>query len=60
MHILVAMLCIDAATFSRPGTLYQDLGSAHFDNKTKPRQIKRLIAKLTSLGYTIANPQMAA
>jgi transposase len=42
------------------GTLYHDLGSAHFDSKAKPRQIKRLIAKLTSLGYTIENPQMAA
>ena len=35
------------------GTLYQDLGASHFERRTKPSQIKRLIAKLTSLGYQV-------
>ena len=33
------------------GTFYQDLGADHFQKRTKPSQIKRLITKLQSLGY---------
>ncbi len=35
------------------GTLYQDLGAKHFETRAKPSQIKRLIAKLTNLGYQV-------
>lgn len=33
------------------GTFYQDLGADHFQKRTKPSQIRRLITKLQSLGY---------
>jgi transposase len=35
------------------GTFYQDLGADHFERRTKPTQIKRLVAKLQSLGYEV-------
>jgi transposase len=33
------------------GTFYEDLGVDHFERRTKPAQIKRLLAKLQALGY---------
>ena len=33
------------------GTFYEDLGANHFERRTKPAQIKRLLAKLQALGY---------
>ena len=35
------------------GTFYQDLGDGHFERRTKPSQIKRLVAKLQSFGYEV-------
>lgn len=35
------------------GTFYRDLGADHFERRTKPGQIKRLIAKLQNLGYDV-------
>ena len=35
------------------GTFYQDLGADHFERRAKPNQIKRLIAKIQSLGYEV-------
>ena len=42
------------------GTLYQDLGADHFERRTKPTQIKRLLAKLQSLGYDVQIKPLAA
>jgi len=35
------------------GTFYQDLGADHFKTRVKPNQIKRLVAKIQSLGYKL-------
>jgi transposase len=35
------------------GTFYQDLGADHFERRAKPNQIKRLVAKIQSLGYDV-------
>jgi transposase len=38
----------------RDGTFYQDLGADHFKRRSKgPRQTKRLVAQLESLGYKV-------
>jgi transposase len=42
------------------GTFYQDLGAEHFDRRSKPTQIKRLVAKLQSLGYEVEIKPLAA
>ena len=42
------------------GTFYHDLGADHFDRRTKPTQIKRLVAKLQSLGYEVELKPLAA
>ena len=38
----------------KDGTLYQDLGSNHFQSRTKSQQTKRLIKRLADLGYDVA------
>jgi len=35
------------------GTMYQDLGPNHFDNRTKERQKNRLVQRLAELGYAV-------
>ena len=42
------------------GTFYQDLGGDHFERRAKPTQIKRLVAKLQSLGYEVEIKPLAA
>ena len=42
------------------GTFYQDLGAGHFERRAKPTQIKRLVAKLQSLGYNVEIKPLAA
>lgn len=42
------------------GAFYQDLGADHFDRRTKPAQMKRLVAKLQSLGYDVEIKPLAA
>jgi transposase len=42
------------------GTFYKDLGAGHFDRRTKPGQIKRLVAKLQNLGYDVEIKPIAA
>jgi len=44
----------------RDGTFYQDLGADHFERRNKPAQIKRLVAKITSLGYDVEIKPLAA
>ena len=38
------------------GTFYKDLGADHFKTSAKPDQIKRMVAKIKSLGYRILQP----
>jgi hypothetical protein len=42
------------------GTFYQDLGTDHFERHSKPTQMKRLVAKLQSLGYEVQIKPRAA
>ena len=42
------------------GTFYQDLGADHFERRAKPSQIKRLVAKIQSLGYDVEIKPLAA
>jgi hypothetical protein len=35
------------------GTLYQDLGANHFDNRTKGKQVLRLLNRLRNLGFAV-------
>jgi hypothetical protein len=37
----------------KDGTLYQDLGPNHFDQRTKERQKNRLVQRLVDLGYAV-------
>jgi transposase len=38
----------------KDGTLYQDLGSNHFQTRSKGQQTKRLVKRLADLGYDVA------
>lgn len=42
------------------GTLYQDLGAKHFDNRSKGRQILTLVNRLKNLGFDVAITPLAA
>ena len=42
------------------GAFYQDLGADHFERRAKPNQIKRLVAKIQSLGYDVEIKPLAA
>ena len=42
------------------GTLYQDPGGDYFDRRTSARQTKRLVARLTSLGFEVQITPAAA
>jgi transposase len=42
------------------GTLYEDLGANHFDQKAKERQAMRLISRLHTLGYQVHIEQKIA
>jgi len=44
----------------KDGTLYQDLGTNHFDNRDKAKQALRLVNRLQSLGFTVQITSMAA
>jgi transposase len=35
------------------GTLYQDLGPNHFDNRAKGKQVLRLVNRLQNLGFAV-------
>ena len=42
------------------GTLYQDLGANHFDNRDKGKQVLRLLNRLQSLGFAVQVTSTAA
>ena len=44
----------------KDGTLYQDLGSNHFQNRSKGQQTKRLAKRLADLGYKVALTPLAS
>jgi transposase len=44
----------------KDGTLYQDLGTNHFDNRDKGKQALRLVNRLQSLGFAVQITSMAA
>jgi transposase len=44
----------------KDGTMYKDLGRDHFDRRSTDRQKKRLIKRLTDLGYTVTIKPLAA
>jgi transposase len=44
----------------KDGTLYQDLGANHFDNRDKGKQVLRLVNRLQSLGFAVQITSMAA
>ena len=44
----------------KDGTLYQDLGAKHFDNRDKGKQALRLVNRLQSLGFAVQLTSMAA
>ena len=37
----------------KKGTLYEDLGSDHFDNRAQGKQVYRLINRLRNLGFAV-------
>ena len=42
------------------GTLYQDLGTDHFDKRANGKQITRLVNRLQTLGYAVQITPLAA
>jgi hypothetical protein len=44
----------------KDGTLCQDLGANHFDNRDKGKQALRLVNRLQSLGFTVQIKSIAA
>jgi hypothetical protein len=42
------------------GTLYQDLGTKHFDQRTNAKQILTLVNRLKNLGFDVAITPQAA
>jgi transposase len=44
----------------KDGTLYQDLGAKHFDNRDKGKQALRLVNRLLSLGFAVQITSMVA
>jgi transposase len=37
----------------KTGTLYQDLGADHFDQRAKNKQVHRLVSRLQNLGFSV-------
>ena len=56
---VAASMLTSAYHMIKNGTLYEDLGADHFERRTKPTQIKRLLAKLQSLGFSGEIKQLA-
>jgi hypothetical protein len=42
------------------GTLYQDLGANHFDNRAKGKHVLQLVNRLKNLGFAVQITPMAA
>jgi transposase len=57
---VAASMLTAAYSMLKDGTLYQDLGANHFDNRDKGKQALRLVNRLQSLGFTVQITSMAA
>jgi transposase len=57
---VAASMLTAAYTMLKDGTLYQDLGANHFDNRDKGKQALRLVNRLQSLGFAVQITSMAA
>ena len=44
----------------KDGTMYKDLGRDHFDRRSADQQKKRLVKRLTDLGYVVEIKSLAA
>jgi transposase len=44
----------------KDGTMYQDLGSGHFNRRSKDQQKNRLVKRLADLGYAVEITPLAA
>jgi len=50
---LAHQMLLTAYTMLRRGEDYRELGADYFDREDKPRVVKRLLKRLTSLGYAV-------
>lgn len=50
---VAASILTSAYHMLKDGTLYQDLGADHFDNRAKSQQTARLVTRLQNLGFTV-------
>lgn len=50
---VAASMLATAYHMLKNGTLYQDLGPNHFDNRAKGKQIHRLVSRLQNLGFAV-------
>ncbi len=50
---VAASILTSAYHMLKNGTLYEDLGADHFDNRAKGKQIQRLVSRLQNLGFTV-------
>jgi transposase len=44
----------------KDGSMYQDIGSNHFDRRSTDQQKKRLVKRLADLGYVVEIKPLAA
>jgi transposase len=59
--IAVAASMLTAAYFMlRDGIAYRDLGPTHFDQRQRDRTIRRLVRRLSDLGYQLPTPLQTA
>lgn len=57
---VAAALLTTAYHMLKNGTLYQDLGAHHFDQRAKQSHVLRLVQRLQNLGYQVTIQQKAA
>jgi len=57
---VAASILTAAYNMLKNGTLYQDLGANHFDNRNKGKQVLRMINRLQSLGFAVQITPIAA
>jgi transposase len=57
---VAASILTAAYNMLKNGTLYQDLGANHFNNRNKGKQVLRMINRLQSLGFAVQITPIAA
>ena len=53
-------MLIAAYNMLKDGTLYQELGPNHFDNRAKGKHVLRLVNRLQNLGFDVHITPLAA